>query len=223
MRYVPRMGNDLHIRPYEPRDRAAVRRICADTADAGKPVERFFPDREVIADLVTNYYTEFDPQSTWVVDKGDGVVGYLTGCLDTKRFMRVMIWRIVPKLFFKALMRGTLWHPQTLRLVRANIGLWLTGHAPRPSLHDYPAHLHINIQDGFRGHGIGQDLVKTFCDRAVEAGVRGVHANVSADNPRGCHFFEQLGFIEVHREPRMRKPDGSGTVVYTITFGKTLD
>ena len=157
------------------------------------------------------------------MDKGDGVVGYLTGCLDTKRFKRVMTWRIVPKVFFKALVRGTLWHPQTLRLLRANIGLWLTGgHAARPSLHDYPAHLHINIQDGFRGHGLGQDLVKTFCDRCVEAGVRGVHANVSADNPRGSHFFEQLGFIEVFREPRMRKPNGSGAVVYTITYGKSL-
>jgi GNAT superfamily N-acetyltransferase len=218
------MGTGLHIRPYEARDRAAVRQICADTADAGQPVERFFPDREVIADLLTNYYTQFEPQSTFVADDGGGVVGYLTGCLNTKRFVRVETWRIAPVVFVKALVRGTLWHPQTLRLLRANIGLWLTGgHAGRPSLHDYPAHLHINIQDGFRGHGLGQDLVKTFCDRAVEAGVRGVHANVSADNPRGSHFFEQLGFIEIYREPRMCKPDGSGTVVYTITFGKSLD
>ncbi len=220
----PHMGTDVHIRPYEPRDRAAVRQICADTADAGQPVERFFPDREVIADLLTNYYTEFEPQSTWVVDKGDGVVGYLTGCLDTKRFMRVMIWRIGPKLFFKALVRGTLWHPQTLRFLRANIGLWLTGgHAARASLHDYPAHLHINIRDGFRGHGLGQDLVKTFSDCAVEAGVRGVHAGVSANNPRACHFFEELGFIEVHREPRFRKPDGSGSILYTIIYARSLD
>jgi GNAT superfamily N-acetyltransferase len=218
------MGTDVHIRPYEPRDRAAVRQICADTADAGQPVERFFPDREVIADLLTNYYTQFEPQSTWVVDKGDGVVGYLTGCLDTKRFMRVMIWRIGPKLFFKALVRGTLWHPQTLRFLRANIGLWLTGgHAARASLHDYPAHLHINIRDGFRGHGLGQDLVKTFSDCAVEAGVRGVHAGVSANNPRACHFFEELGFIEVHREPRFRKPDGSGSILYTIIYARSLD
>jgi RimJ/RimL family protein N-acetyltransferase len=218
------MDTELRIRPYEPRDRADVRRICADTADAGKPVESFFPDREVIADLVTRYYTDFEPQSSWVVDKGDGVVGYLTGCLDTKRFMRTMIWRIVPKLLFKALVRGVFWHPQTLRLVRANFTIWITSeHAARPALNEYPAHLHINLQDGFRGHGLGQDLVNTFCDYAAKAGAPGVHANVSADNPRGAHFFEQLGFIEVHREPRMRKADGSGTLVYTITFGKSLD
>src|SRR5208283_2054701 len=138
----PHMGTDVHIRPYEPRDRAAVRQICADTADAGQPVERFFPDREVIADLLMNYYTRFEPQSAWVVDKGDGVVGYLTGCLNTKRFLRVMTWRIGPWLFFKALVRGTFFRPQTLRLFRANIGLWLTGsHSPGPYLQEYPAHL----------------------------------------------------------------------------------
>jgi GNAT superfamily N-acetyltransferase len=218
------MGSDLHIRPYETRDRAAVRQICADTADAGQPVERFFPDREVIADLLTNYYTQFEPQSTWVVDKGDGVVGYLTGCLNTKRFTRTMVWRIGPGLFFKALVRGTFWHPQTLRFFRANIGLWLTGeHAAHSMLQEYPAHLHINLRDGFRGHGIGRELVQAFLDHAAKAGVRGVHASVSANNPRACHFFEQLGFIEVHREPRFRSPDGSGAILYTILYGRTIN
>src|SRR5476651_1918468 len=125
MRYVLRMGKGLQIRPYEPKDRAGLRQICCDTADAGQPVERFFPDREVFADLLTNYYTEFEPRSTFVADNGGEVVGYTTGCLDTKHFLRIMKWRIVPAIFFKALLRGTLWHPQTVRLLRTNLGLWL--------------------------------------------------------------------------------------------------
>ncbi len=93
------MGTDVHVRPYEARDRAAVRQICADTADAGQPVESFFPDREVFADLLTNYYTQFEPQSTFIADNDGEVVGYLTGCLDTKRFLSTMKWRIVPVSF----------------------------------------------------------------------------------------------------------------------------
>ena len=152
------------------------------------------------------------------------MVGYLTGCLNTKRFVRVDDWRIGPKVFFKALVRGTLWHPQTLRLFRANIGLWLTsGHASARVLHEYPAHLHINLQDGFRGHGLGQDLVEDILRVRREAGVRGVHAGVSANNPRACHFFEELGFIEIHREPRFRRPDGSGSILYTIIYARSLD
>ena len=224
MRYVRAMGTDVHVRPYEARDRAAVRQICADTADAGQPVESFFPDREVFADLLTNYYTQFEPQSTFVADNGGEVVGYLTGCLDTKRFLSLMKWRIVPAVLVKALLRGTLWHPQTMRLLRANLGLWFkSGHRTGPTLDDYPAHLHVNLRKGFRGQRLGQRLVAAFCERASAAGVRGIHAGVSAENAPARHFFEQLGFVELHGEPRLRKPDGSGDILYTIIYARTID
>jgi GNAT superfamily N-acetyltransferase len=217
------MGTELQIRAYESKDRAGLRQICCDTADAGQPVERFFPDREVFADLLTDYYTEFEPQSTFVADNGGEVVGYTTGCLDTKRFLSIMKRRIVPMIFFKALLRGTLWHPQTVRLLRANLGLWLKGgHRTGPKLDDYPAHLHVNVRRGFRGQRVGERLVEMFCERARVAGVRGVHAGVSAENTRARHFFAELGFKELHREPRMCKPDGSDGILYTILYGKRL-
>ena len=217
------MGTGMQIRPYEPRDRAGLRQICCDTADAGQPVESFFPDREVFGDLLTNYYTEFEPRSTFVADNGGEVVGYTTGCLDTKRFLSTMKWRIVPVVLVKALLRGTLWHPQTVRLLRANLGLWLkSGHRTGPTLDDYPAHLHVNVREGFRGQRLGQQLVAMFCERARAAGVRGLHAGVSAENAPARHFFEQLGFAEVQREARFRKPDGSSDTLYTILYGKNL-
>src|SRR5207249_4484219 len=114
--YVLRMGTTVEIRAYEPQDRAGLRQICCDMADAGQPVERFFPDREVFADLLTNYYTEHEPQSTFVAGDSGEVVGYVTGCLDTKRFVSTMTWRVFPAVLVKALARGTLWHPQTVRL-----------------------------------------------------------------------------------------------------------
>jgi ribosomal protein S18 acetylase RimI-like enzyme len=218
------MDTTAQIRPYEPRDRGAVRQICSDTADAGQPIERFFPDREVFADLLTNYYTEFEPQSAFVAERGREVVGYVTGSIDTKRFLRTMMWRIVPMVLVKALLRGTLWHPQAVRLFRANIGMWLkNGYRTGPALGEYPAHLHVNVREGFRGQQLGQRLVGAFCERARAAGARGVHAGVSAENLRSRHFFEELGFVELHREPRFRKPDGSGGILYTILYGKQLD
>lgn len=218
------MDTTAEIRPYEPRDRAAVRQICSDTADAGQPIERFFPDREVFADLLTNYYTEFEPQSVFVAESGREVVGYVTGSVDTKRFLRTMMWRIAPVVLVKALARGTLWHPQAVRLFRANVGMWLkTGYRSGPTLDQYPAHLHVNVREGFRGQRLGQRLVEAFCERARAAGARGVHAGVSAENFRGCHFFEELGFVKLHREPRFRKTDGSGCILYTIVYGKKLD
>jgi GNAT superfamily N-acetyltransferase len=134
-----------------------------------------------------------------------------------------MKWRIVPVVLVKALLRGTLWHPQTVRLLRANLGLWLKGgHRTGPALDDYPAHLHVNVRQGFRGQRLGQRLVEAFCKRVRAADVRGVHAGVSAENTPAHHFFEQLGFAELQREARFRKPDGSDDILYTIIYGKRL-
>ena len=85
------------VRRYEPRDRAAVRTIFCETADAGEPMESFFSDREILADLLTRYYTDFIPETTWVAEQGGEVGGYLMGCLDTQEFIRAMIWQIVPR------------------------------------------------------------------------------------------------------------------------------
>lgn len=211
------------IRPYEARDRAGLRQICCDTADAGHPVERFFPDREVFADLLTDYYTETEPQSVFIADNGGEVVGYVTGCVNTKRFVRAMTWRIVPAVFVKALFRGALWHPQTVRLLRVNLSLWLeNGYRNDATIREYPAHLHVNVRHGFRGQRLGQQLVEAFCERAHMAGASGVHAGVSAENAPACHFFEEQGFAEVHREPRCRSQDGTGRVLYTVIYGKKL-
>jgi hypothetical protein len=70
----------VRIRPYRPEDRAAVRRICADTGFLGRPIDPVFEDRELFADYLTGYYTRVEPASLLVCEL-DGVVrGYLMGC-----------------------------------------------------------------------------------------------------------------------------------------------
>ena len=128
----------IAIRPYEPRDRAAVREICCDTADGGEPSERFFPDREVLADLVTRYYTDFAPQTSWVAEQDGQVMGYLTGCLDTRRSLRTTLWRIVPAAFLKAIGRGLFWHPQFRKRGRELAGLVARRRAPASAARRLP-------------------------------------------------------------------------------------
>ena len=209
------------IRPYEPRDRPAVREICCDTADNGGPMESFFPDRELLADLVTRYYTDYEPQSAWVAERDSAVVGYLTGCLDTARFRRVMAWRIVPVLLGKALARGTPWHPQVRALLRANAGDWFRGGLRSGvSLAEYPAHLHVDLLAATRGLGVGRALMARWFDQVRAAGLRGIHAGVNADNTDGCRFFEAMGFTVLDRQSRMRLPDGRQ--VETLIYGRLL-
>ena len=184
-------------------------------------MESFFPDREVLADLVTRYYTDYEPQSVCVAERDGQVVGYLTGCLDTARFRRVMIWRIAPILLCKALVRGTLWHPQVRALLRANAGDWLRGGLRSGvSLAEYPAHLHVDLRAEARGLGVGRALMTRWFDQVRAAGLRGIHAGVNADNTDGCRFFEAMGFTVLDRQPRLRLPDGRR--VETLIYGRIL-
>ncbi len=209
---------DVVIRPYEARDRAAVRAICCDTADRGKPVESFFSDRELIADLVTRYYTDFEPETCWVADAGGTVAGYLTGALDTSRQERILHRRIVPRALLRAFARGALFRAETWRMFVALLRS-REGYASRgPVAVEYPAHLHIDVLDGYRGQRVGQRLMDAFLGRLRERGVGGVHATVRGDNPKACTFFERMGFgvvggygIFMHFDGRMR---GVPIVVY---------
>ena len=215
-------GSHIRLRSYAPTDREAVRQICCETADSGNPVESFFPDREVFADLLTRYYTDFEPQSSLVAVEEGRVVGYLHGCLRPHRFFWLMAFWIGPRVTLKALTRGTFFRRQVMALVFANLGLWLrTAGRHKVSVADYPAHLHINLRERCRGRRVGQLLMLEWLARACELKIPGVHAGVCADNERACRFFEAMGFQALGREPRMRLP-GQRRLLETVVYGLPL-
>jgi ribosomal protein S18 acetylase RimI-like enzyme len=211
------------IRPYQPGDREAVRQICCDTADCGQPVENFFHDREFIADVVTRYYTDFEPQFSWVAEHEGQVVGYLNGCLDTRRSQRITGWRIAPAAVLRAVWRGALGRRETWRWFCA---MWRTGRSGdrqrRELLRSYPAHLHVNLQSGFRGEHVGRRLVEKFFEQVRVAGLPGIHASVRGDNASGCRFFEQLGFTELARSPMILPHNDRWLNTHSVIYGKTM-
>lgn len=101
------MRDELVIRKYKPEDRGAIRKICCDTAFMGKPAEEFFDDRELLADVVSSYYTDFEPESTFIAEAEGRVVGYLTGCKDTKKQKRIFFQKIFPKILLRFIIKGT--------------------------------------------------------------------------------------------------------------------
>ena len=211
------------IRPYESRDREAVRTLCCDTADAGKSVEHFFPDREIFADLVTRYYTDVEPSSSWVAECDGHLAGYLNGCLNTRAFERTMALRILPRLAAKAIFRGTLFRTQARRFLALNIPLWMHPGKPDPTeTQRYPAHFHINLAPAHRARHVGSALVETFLTHLQRASIPGVHANVREDNIRARAFFEHHGFTALSRHPFLRMPAHPDTLLHSIRYGKTL-
>lgn len=215
------MNAEIKIRRYAPGDRAAVRQICSDTADAGRPVENFFPDREVIADLVTRYYTDFEPESSWVAEAAGEVVGYVTGSVQGRRAERLTAWRIAPVAILGAIGRGVLFHRQTWRMLRAAGRTYRRRGAAQLDC-DYRAHVHINLLPGWRGQQMGRRLIEEFYRYAAAAGAEGVTAGVRGDNDGGRKFFERLGFVPMARYPLVL-PAGNGFLATeTVVYGKKL-
>src|SRR5947207_12936673 len=67
------------IRSYRRSDRAAVRKLCCDTGFLGDPIDPVFEDRELFADFLTTYYTDHEPESSFVLEIGGQIRGYLLG------------------------------------------------------------------------------------------------------------------------------------------------
>src|ERR1700759_2701247 len=76
---------DIVIRPYKHADRAVVRAICADTGFLGQPIDPVFEDRELFADYLTSYYTDAEPESTFVCELEGEVKGYVMGSRFPKK------------------------------------------------------------------------------------------------------------------------------------------
>ena len=122
-----------------------------------------------------------------------------------------------------AVCHGALGAPQTWRLLTAALQTWRGGGFRREiSLVAYPAHLHVNVREAFRGRGLGRALVARFLDRVREERVPGVHAAVRADNDPSRRLFTQFGFVEISRQ-RIIVPEGPAYHPHeTILYGKRV-
>lgn len=182
------------VRAYRPSDAAAIRRICCETAFYGRSIPPAFSDPTFIADALVGYYLTWEPTTTWVADADGQVVGYLTGCLETRRYERLFLRRVVPRLVWRALAcghwrRGALWQ---LAVAGCRSAHRWARHRPAV-LATYPAHCHLNVDAAFRHVGAGAELLKTFLAHLRSLGVAGVHI-VTATEP-GRAFFATEGFM----------------------------
>lgn len=60
----------------------------------------------------------------------------------------------------------------------------------------FPAHLHVNLDEGWRGGGIGRSLIEALVGDLMARGVPGVHA-VTGRDARNVAFYRRAGFEEV--------------------------
>ena len=67
------------IRSYRASDRDAVRHLCCETGFLGEPIDPVYEDRQLFADFLTTYYTDHEPESSFVLEVDGEIRGYLLG------------------------------------------------------------------------------------------------------------------------------------------------
>jgi len=191
---TPLDSQGVVIRKFRPADRGSLFRLCCDTAHFGNSCETFFPDREFLGDLIMAYYTDYEPEHTWIAQYQQEVVGYLCAGIDEAKYNRIVTFKIMPKALFGALKRKKIWDRRTGRLIKYNAQSFFRGEAAlkKISHKEFPAHIHMNIKEGIRGKGIGSKLVEAML-KELKTKTLGIRFRALRQEPNFL-FFERYGF-----------------------------
>lgn len=186
------MEENIIIEAYRPADRFDIRRISYETSFSGRP-EEFFEDKEMVADLLTSYFTDHEPESCFVVRASRKVVGYIIGTKNLRRMKTFLIFRMIPSLAVKAVGRGILFNGKNRLLLKNYCRSFFKGEFKRTDWNrDFPAGFHINMDPEYRGRGLGQKLLDKFLAYLKEHRVCGVQAGTTSEKAKD--FFLGNGF-----------------------------
>lgn len=211
------------VRPYQPRDRDAIRRIYADTAFFGEPVEAYFDDRDLFADLGIDAYLDHYPQYTWVAGSAETVVGYIVGCpLGDAKIRRhnlarlpCLVWHLAAGRYRVGRKTLAYVYDQALAAIRREL---IEIHSAL-----YPANLHINLLPEYRGRGLGSAMLHAYLGNLRARGIPGVHTVSSSRNEAALRMYRRFGFtVLAERTTRMWARHVGGEPVRLIGLGLRL-
>ena len=184
------------LRPARRKDLPGLYDVCLKTGDSGKDGTALHDDPTLLGKIFVGPYVVLEPDLAFTLEGPSGAAGYLLGALDTPAFNRRF---------------ETDWLPPLRREIRdpgADPARWSGSdwlrrliHVPElaypPALHPYPAHAHIDLLPEARQHGFGSRMMRFLMARLAARGSKGVHLQVSLDNPGGQAFYRTLGFEHV--------------------------
>lgn len=193
-------------------DWRAVRRLCCATGRDGAPIED--ERRDFFAEHWIGPYQRLEPGWAFVAEHDGAIVGYLTGCPETRAFERRKALFFAPGLIFRALSGRYQRNADVRRFLRRTLRLEKSPERRFPpavrtmAAREYPVHLHVNVDANIRSLGVGRLLIERFSQELRRAGVPGVHVYCG---PRPVPFYTKLGFTALQE---VTLP--SGAVVYLL-------
>jgi hypothetical protein len=208
------------IRSYRRSDREAVRKLCCDTGFLGEPIDPVYEDRQLFADFLTTYYTEWEPESSFVIDSDGDIRGYLLGCRKPLRNQLYSFWQNV-SLFLKALSRYFRYHARSRRFIR-----WALVHGWRevPAAPRRVPHFHVNLLPDARKMSTTRALMSAYLSYLYRCGEKRVYGQiVTFESRRGEKMFERYGFKVLNRAEITKYKAFYPESVYLSTVIKTLE
>ena len=183
---------EVKIRGYQKEDRNAIREISIESSIFGEYRNAVFDD-EVLADLLTAYFTDYEPVSCFVAEKKEYVMGYILGTKDVRKMRNVLKRKVIPDVVKDLSGKGQLFRKDNLIFIKNIVFSYFKGEFVAPDFSpEYPATLHINIAPQFRGQNVGSLLINHYLDFLKKESISGIHFGVLSE--RAKMFFLKLDF-----------------------------
>ena len=214
------MSSDAVIRPYRSTDRNAVRRLCCETGYLGKAIDPVFQDRELFADYLTRFYTDWEPESTFVLEQDGEVKGYLMG---SRRPLLHQFHSFFLNLSLFA--RGIFRYPRYNKASKAFVR-WILLNAWRevPAAPRRLPHFHFNMLPEAMGFGTTREMLVQFFHHLRAHGETHVFGQVvTFEERRGAKVFERFGFRVVEKKEITKYRAHRDEPVYLCTVLKDLN
>jgi GNAT superfamily N-acetyltransferase len=136
-----------------------------------------------------------------VAQEGTKAIGYLLGAKDTRTMEKIFAEKVLPHLLLKALTGGAFFKKKNIIFMLHLLMGVLRQEFREPDIFkEYPATLHVNISEGFRGQGLGSRLIAAYLDYLTGRGVSGVY--LATLSPGAAEFFGKQGFTLAYQGKR---------------------
>ncbi|MEQ1858970.1 MAG: GNAT family acetyltransferase [Chthoniobacteraceae bacterium] len=216
------MPSEKHfeIRRFERADRERVRELCCETGFLGKAIDPVFEDRELFADYLTAYYTDWEPQSSFVLLVNGKILGYLLGSRFPLRQQLYNFYNNIA-LFLRGVVRYPRYNAASKKFVK-----WVLTQAWRevPQAPRRTAHFHINLLPDARSVANARAITNAYLQYLHDAGEKRVFGQmVVFEDRRGTKMFERYGFKVLNKAEITKYRDLHPEPVYLCTVVKDLD
>ena len=188
---------DVKIRKLSKSDKLSLINITFETAFLGKSGASIFDDSNLFFDSGYLYYYLFEKDISFVAEVEDKVIGYIlcTSSITKRNIIEIFYiipFIVLPKLIFFRYKIGI----KTLKYFYLFIVDSIFCNNISAPTNKYPAALHINIIDGYRGKRLGSALMKELLEELKKRGINGIQLKTTSENKSAIALYKKFSFKE---------------------------